>query len=289
VGIPLLSDGELIGALYIGAERPDLFERRSIDIAREITNPIAIAIRQNRLHEAVQRRTEALEQEVQKRTAELQQREQLAATGRMAARIAHEINNPLAGIKNAFRLLKDAVPADHPHAHYGSRIDKEIDRIAGILQPMFDLYRPEQEVSRTFRLDETINDVITLLEPSCRQYGVQMTTELLQLARVVHLPEGAVRQILFNLLVNAIEASPSGGVVEVKGIPQELHQQVFEPFFTTKEGTSRRGLGLGLSISKNLVEALNGRIEFRSRANQGMIFQVILPHHMPTGKERVNG
>jgi len=123
---------------------------------------------------------------------------------------------------------------------------------------------------------------------------------------VVNLPEGEVRQVLFNLLVNAIEASPQGGNVEVqvefheehvkievsdqgKGIPQALQSQVFEPFFTTKDGTSRRGLGLGLSISKSLVEAMNGRIEFRSRPETGMIFQVFLPHRLPQQEDKTCG
>jgi signal transduction histidine kinase len=306
LGIPLFAQDELIGALYICANNAQGFESQELKTAETVMTLVAIAMQQHRLHEHVRQRTQKLEQEVLARTAELRERDKLAATGRMAARIAHEVNNPLAGIKNAFRLIKGAVPINHPHVQYVSRIDKEIDRIAVIIQQMFDLYRPEQEAPRTFRFDVALQDIVALLEPSCRQHGVQITLKMQPSVVVASLPEGEVRQVFFNLLVNAIEASPQGGNVEVqvesheehvkievtdqgKGIPQAIQSQVFEPFFTTKDGTLRRGLGLGLSISKSLVEAMNGRIEFRSRPEAGMIFQVLLPHRVPRQEDKTCG
>jgi signal transduction histidine kinase len=306
LGVPLFTQDDLIGVLYIGANNAQEFESHEVKIAEEVATLVAIAMQQRWLHERVRQRAQQLEQEVLARTSELREREKLAATGRMAARIAHEINNPLAGIKNAFRLIKGAVPIDHPHVQYVSRIDKEIDRIAVIVQQIFDLYRPELETPRTFRFDAAIQDIVALLESSCRQYGVRISLQMQPRAAVLNLPEGAVRQVLFNLLVNAIEASPQGGNVEVqvefhdeyvkievsdqgKGIPQAIQSQIFEPFFTTKDGTSRRGLGLGLSISKSLVEAMNGRIEFRSRPEAGMSFQVLLPPRLPRQEDKTCG
>ena len=222
-----------------------------------------------------------------------QAREKFAAMGRIAARVAHEINNPLAGIKNAFRLIKKAIPQEHPSFQFTHLIDKEIDRIAAIVRHMYDLYRPGQEKAKIFRFDAVIHDIIRLLEKNCDQHKVCIILEPLQFSVPIKLPEGAVRQILFNLLVNAIDASPEEGVVEVsvhlhpervlvsvadhgKGILQEVQEQIFEPFFTTKEeGAS--GLGLGLSISKDLVEAMGGSLSFQSRAEQGTVFQVFLP------------
>jgi PAS domain S-box-containing protein len=305
-GIPLFAQDELVGVLYVCADNTQEFESQEVKIAEEVMTLVAIAMQQHRLHERMRQRAQQLEQEVLARTSELREREKLATTGRMAARIAHEVNNPLAGIKNAFRLIKGAVPIDHPHVQYVSRIDKEIDRIAVIIQQMFDLYRPEQEAPCAFRFDVAIQDIVALLEPSCRQYEVQIALKMRPPDVVVNLPEGAVRQVLFNLLVNAIEASPQGGNVEVqvesheehlkievidqgKGIPQAIQSQVFEPFFTTKDGALRRGLGLGLSISKSLVEAMHGRIEFRSQPETGMIFHVLLPHRLPRQEDQLCG
>lgn len=223
-----------------------------------------------------------------------QESEKLAATGRMAARVAHEINNPLAGIKNSFLLIKDVVPQDHCSYEYVGRIEKEISRIARIVRQMLDLYRTEREVVYPFRIDETISDVVALLEANCRQYGVTLSIEESTTPLRMLLPETSVRQILFNLLTNAIEASLRGGVVKVAtkaterdliltvsdqgiGISEDVRTRIFEPFFTTKNEHPGVGLGLGLSISRSLIEAMKGTLSFQSQLGQGTVFKVILP------------
>lgn len=241
----------------------------------------------------VQKRTERSLQQSQRIQAEA---EKLAATGRMAARIAHEINNPLAGIKNSFILIKKAVPPDHPRYEFVSLIEKEIDRIAQIVRQMYDLHRPKQDVEREICVADMIQDVIVMLQPVCKRHRVLIGVEMPDRWLVTYLPEGSVRQILYNLLTNAIEASPHGGIVKIsvqrtetalsirvadrgEGIPLDLQTQVFEPFFTTKERAAISGLGLGLSICKGIVEALGGSIEFQSERGQGSVFCVKLPQH----------
>lgn len=257
---------------------------------------------QKRAEEQVRRYSEELENELRRRTKRIRELERqrmavekLAAAGRMAARIAHEINNPLAGIKNAFALVKNAIPRNHPYFEYGDLIENEIDRIARIVHQMFDLYRPEQEFPRVFKVSETIVDVVALLEPSCRKEKVKILVDPGESPPVVHLPEGHLRQVLFNILQNAIEASPSGGQVKCsvsleaedrlcisvedkgKGIPESVGAQIYEPFFTTKTGPSKRGLGLGLSTSRSLVIAMGGSLEFQSQPGRGTLFRIILP------------
>lgn len=243
-----------------------------------------------KLEEIVEERTRHI-QELDRRQA---QNEKLAATGMMAARIAHEINNPLAGIKNSFLLIKDAIPKDHCYYQYTGRIGKEIDRITAIIREMFNLYRPDQKVVSDFPIRETIRDVVTLVETGCRKHGVSVEIDMGDAPLRVTLPESPFRQILYNLLRNAIDASPrgemvgvtamvSGGVLVItvsdrgNGIPQEIQPLIFEPFFSTKSDPHRMNLGLGLAVSKNLAETIGGAIDFKSETGQGTVFRVTLP------------
>jgi PAS domain S-box-containing protein len=245
--------------------------------------------------------SEALEALVRERTARIQvlerqrlEGEKLAATGRMSARIAHEINNPLAGIKNSFRLVRAAIPAAHPDAPYADRIDREIDRIANIVRQMYDLYRPERERPRRFQLAEALRDVVLLLEQNWLRAGISIDWSCRPEGLEVELAAMSLRQVLFNLLANAIEASPRGGRIAVKaeleggevlievldqgnGIPEWAVDQIFEPFFTTKHTKDGSGLGLGLSVSRGLVEAMGGTLGFVSSPGHGTTFTIRVP------------
>lgn len=220
--------------------------------------------------------------------------EKLAATGRMAARIAHEINNPLGGIQAAFRLVSGAVPAEHRYHHYVGKIEREIDRISRIMRQMLELHKPHVEAPKAFRPDVTIAEVLALLKPQFLERHVEFKPDLARAAKISTLPENMLRQILYNVILNAMEASPQGGLILVsaqtdeqnleiavadhgEGIPEEIKTQMFEPFFTTKSNGSTGGLGLGLSICKNLVEAMNGAITFDSTPGEGTICRVSIP------------
>ncbi len=226
--------------------------------------------------------------------------ERLAATGRLAARVAHEINNPLAGIKNAFRLLKDAVPEEHPHHKYVGRIDKEISHIADIVRQVFELHRENQETIRDVSVGKTIEEVVGMLEPACRQHEVTITMGDCTPPVVASLPEGSLRQILYNLLANAIEASPAGSNVKIQvqrsenslgvrvsdqgqGIPEELRFSIFEPFFSTKSNLGQPGLGLGLFISRRIAERLCGSLDYQSEPGKGCVFDLVLPIRLAKG------
>jgi two-component system sporulation sensor kinase C len=220
--------------------------------------------------------------------------DKLAAEGRMAARVAHEINNPLAGIKSAFQLVKKAVPKQHPRYEYVGRIEKEIDRIAAIVRQMLDLHRAEREPSFTISIDDTLGDVIAMLEPVIEKQGIAVEIERINTTATVNLPENALRQILYTILINAIEASPKKSMVRVQatetdgqlkisvsdqgpGISKKIRNRVFEPFFTTKGKEATGGLGLGLPIAKSIATALGGNLDFKSPPQQGCTFTITLP------------
>ncbi|MCD6333974.1 MAG: hypothetical protein J7M27_01405 [Candidatus Latescibacteria bacterium] len=300
--------GRLLGVLAVLSARDVVIDEEEKGLLKEVAWDIAIGLHNTELEkgrlraeEQIRRYNEELEELVHERMARIQElerqqveNEKLAAAGRMAARIAHEINNPLAGIKNSFLLIKDAISEDYPYYEYVGRIEKEIDRIARIVRQMFDLYRPDREESREFPVDEAIRDVVALLEASRREYKATLEVDTGDASALVVMPEALLRQILYNVLQNAIEASPPGGVVRIavalaedvltltisdrgSGIPEEVGHRIFEPFFTTKSGLTTGGLGLGLSVSKNIVESLGGSLDFESAAGQGTVFNITLP------------
>ncbi len=235
----------------------------------------------------------------------LRESEKLAAAGRLAARIAHEINNPLAGIKNSFALVKDAVPQDHRYYDYVGRIDNEIMRVSRIVRQMFDLYRPELESANKFRLGDIIGDIVALIEVANTGQSANIEVDIKDESTVVTLAEGLLRQTLFNVIQNAIEASEPGKTIKVSagisdelltvkvtdhgsGITAEVRDRIFEPFFTTKKDYTGSGLGLGLAVCKSSVEAMAGDITVESGPNTGTVFSITIPLNTKEGR-RKNG
>ncbi len=225
----------------------------------------------------------------------------LAATGRLAAQVAHEINNPLGGIKNSFLLIKDAIPPDHPNFEFVRRIDTEIDRIAQIVRQMYQLHLPHAKADCNVDVPKVVRDVTAMLQAKSDQRDVRLETVVEQPKITLVAPAGALQQILYNLLANAIEASLPGSAVRINassssfasdadvlkvtvsdqgdGIPAETQARIFEPFFTTKTDNDNRqgGLGLGLSVAQEMAHAMDGSLECQSEPGQGTTFQLLLP------------
>ncbi|MEZ4585918.1 MAG: ATP-binding protein [Gemmatimonadales bacterium] len=225
----------------------------------------------------------------------LQEVSTLTTMGRLAARVAHEINNPLAGIQSAFMLVKDSVPAEHPHHRYVASIEREIGRIAGVTRQLYETYRPETESTPEASVATLVTDGATLLEQLNKRTGIRISVALDGVPAVVPLPSAMIRQIVFNLVQNAIDASPEGAVVSVRatavddrltivvrdsgpGVPDAIKQRIFEPFFSTKQrSTETGGMGLGLSLVHRSVTAVGGRITVRDADGGGAEFVVELP------------
>ncbi len=301
--VPMQSRRALRGALLVaavpGEERswtPNMIPL--LQFASEVIyNAVERRAGESRLrHEsyAFERLAQSREFRIRELERQRAEAEKLAATGRMATRIAHEINNPLAGIKNSFLLIKDAVARDHPYFEYVGRIEREINRIAGIVREMLDLYRPETEAPRHFSAREAVEDVVALLAAEGHHGRKRIHVSLPPGPVEVRLSRGAFVQVLYNLLSNGVDAAPPGTEVHLgvrlaaermhvrvldrgPGIRGDVGARMFEPFFTTKSDSSGRGMGLGLSISRTLVDAMGGYLRFRSRAGRGTIFHVILP------------
>ncbi len=252
----------------------------------------------------LRRYSEGLEQMVAERTAQVQalearrmQMEKLAALGQLAAGVAHEINNPLAGIKNSFLLLKDAVPPGHPRHQYLALIDREIARIVGIVRRLYELYKPTPPEPAAIDLRAAIEDVRETVSRYLAERQVSLRVEMPDQLERCFLPPQEMHQVLCNLVQNAAHASPIGGTVTVRivrrsdtleirvadkgiGIAPDVLPHIFDPFFTTKQDdrVEHHGhMGLGLSVSRSLVEAMGGRITVDSRIGEGSVFTIHLP------------
>ncbi len=243
-----------------------------------------------------------LEHRVQERTARIQelesqrsQAEKLAALGHLAVGIAHEVNNPLAGITNAFHLVKQGINPDHRHYRFVELIDREIRRLATIVKNMYTLYQgiPAGDREPT-DIRALLQDLTALLGHKLSSKRIRFRTQVETARQRVDVSRSDLLQVLLNLVQNAIDASGADSEVVLSiveqdgelrwsvidhgtGIAPHVLPHVFEPFFTTKAGSRWQGLGLGLSVSRGLVQAMGGRIDIETSLQGGSTFTVVHP------------
>jgi signal transduction histidine kinase len=234
------------------------------------------------------RRVEQLK--VERRMLEI---EKFAATGRLAATIAHEVNNPMEAIKNAIYLLASAIPENASPVY--NILKSETERVARIVRQMLGLYRNTEQV-KPVNVNTIIEDTLLLLNRQLQRANVEVQTELEVLPDAV-IAADQIRQVLSNLVINARDAMPNGGKLRIRsrhipgyddlhgwvriliadtgsGIPREMIRSIFEPFVTTK---GERGTGLGLWIVKGIIQNHAGKLSVKSRVGHGTTFKIDLP------------
>jgi signal transduction histidine kinase len=220
--------------------------------------------------------------------------DQLASLGQLAAGLAHEIKNPLAGIQGALEVLHDDSAEPETVRIYEEMLG-ELKRVNAIIYRLLEAGRPAPLRLAQTDLAKLLDETSELLRPSLKRRQVELVTEAAANLPQVRIDAGRIRQTLVNLIQNAAEAMPeSGGRIAVRasgfpaekavviavedngpGIAPDHLARIFEPFFTTKF----TGTGLGLAISKSLVEKHGGRIEVTSEVGRGTSFLLILPDH----------
>lgn len=224
--------------------------------------------------------------------------ERLAAMGRLAGIIAHEINNPLEAISNAFYLLRDHPSLDEEARYYAQLAGQELTRLAHITKQTLSFYRESQQ-STEVCLSEVLDSVLELQSRRLQLNGIALdkrfrTTGIIQGFSV------ELRQVFLNIIGNAVQAMPEGGRLRIRlsqsserqsgregirvsicdtgvGIRPRDAKRIFEPFFSTKQA---KGTGLGLWISKGIIQKYNGSIRFRSmrlNGSYGTCFSVFIP------------
>ena len=263
-----------------------------------------------------QARDKLLWEEERARQAEFRERmeqqmivtERLASVGVMASGVAHEINNPLAIIQEAAgwigNLLGKAEMADMPRKEDFEKalekIFKSVERAKKITHQLLGFVRKTESISKEVHLEEFVGEVISLVEREAKDRNVRLLADVQPQCAALWTDPNPLRQVLLNLATNAIHACGREGEVMIRarqkehetilsvrdegqGIPKEDLYRIFEPFFTTK--SPDQGTGLGLFVSRNMVEKLGGKLEVESQLGRGSTFWVKLPQRPDIPRE----
>jgi len=230
---------------------------------------------------------------------QLIQTEKLTSLGLLAAGVAHEVNTPLAVISNYVQLLAKQLPAGDPRQGLIEKIVKQTFRASDIVNNMLNFSRTGAAEFREVNLNQLVEETLSLVSHPFRTSQVQVIQTLQDDLPPVLGSGNRLQQVFLNLFLNARDAMPSGGMLEVRtscsngsveievsdsgqGIPREHLSRIFDPFFTTKSAS--RGTGLGLSVSYGIIKEHGGKVEVRSTPGKGTSFHL----EFPTARKEVH-
>lgn len=218
------------------------------------------------------------------------QSEKMAAAGRLTASIAHEVNNPLQSVQNCLHLAgREDLPADK-RKEYFDLARSELERLMLTVQRMLEFYRPDAASTEKVNLGEALDRVLALMSKQLSERRIDLIVEVSSQLPPVQAVNSQIQQIFINLILNAMDAMPEGGKLEIHaqpvrrgveitfqdsgpGISPEQQANIFEPFFSTKSS----GTGLGLTVSYNIVTAHGGSLEVVPGRGPGACFRLFLP------------
>jgi len=278
---PIFVNRKLTGILSLGRARRGLpIASDSLDQLMIVANEIGSAVEKSKIIE------EKLQLE-----RKMYENEKLSSLGRLSTSVAHEVKNPLSSIKTIVQVMREDLRKNDPLQEDLAIIVNEIDRLTKVVNQLLQFAKPSREVKAHVKIGEVINSTLVVLNHEAKQNNIvthfQIPNDLPSLAT----DEGAMKEVFFNLLHNAIQAMPTGGKISIDahylhnnhaiqvtiadtgpGIPQESSQKIFEPFYTTKQ----TGTGLGLSIVKKKLEDMDATIHVESNGN-GASFIINFP------------
>ena len=294
VTIPLIAKNEVIGVLLAdNAYSGNKITEESIEVLSMFASTAALAIENANMLQVLEENLNELKQayvELEKTHDMLIQHEKLAAIGEMSARVAHEIKNPLATIGG----FAESIPRKYDDRERTIRnaniIVEEVRRLENILSNILDFTRAGMPQKNLYDVNELIKETVRIMEVHAQLNNVLFVLEFAEEKIETELDKAQIKQVLINVIHNAINAMPEGGVVEIKtercddtvqviirdtgtGIPEEFIDIVFDPFFTTHVN----GTGLGLPISQKIIQNHNGKFEIKSKENEGTTVSIQLP------------
>ena len=256
-----------------------------------LTGMLADHERTQRAHaEETARKLSEVYGQLQASFEQLRRADRLSALGELSAGLAHEIRNPLGSVEGAVQILRRPELPTDTRNEFGNLAQKEINRLKGLLTDFLDFARPQTPKRVPTEPGELLEAVGKLAAETARMSGIQVRVESLASVSTVLVDPEQMKQVLLNLVINAIQAMPTGGeivlraartlesiILEVQdegvGIPPEDLERVFNPFVTTRPD----GTGLGLSIAYQIVSQHRGHIAARRNPGSGMTFTVTLP------------
>jgi signal transduction histidine kinase/FixJ family two-component response regulator len=220
----------------------------------------------------------------------LLQAEKMAAAGRLSASIAHEVNNPLQAVQNCLHLAGREDLSEEKRKEYFDLARTELERLILTVRRMLDFYRPGTSSLEKVDLAEMLQYILNLMSKQLSESNVKVIVDFLGTIPTIKAVGSQMQQVFINLILNAVDAMPDGGVLNIKtrllkggveimfqdqgnGIPIEKQANIFEPFFSTKDG----GTGLGLTVSYNIITAHGGTLELIPERGPGACFRIFLP------------
>jgi len=257
-----------------------------------------LAIHNAFMYQELKTFSQQMEEKIQKTTADLRKTEaqlirseKLAALGQLAAGIAHEIRNPLTSINILIHSLTENLPSGTSHKEDLQVIEEEIHRINEIVDQFLRFAKPAPPLLEKGDVISIFEETLQLLRPQIEKQRIIVQKEFQPLLPIL-MDREQMKQVILNLLLNAVQAMPKGGYLALKGhipeddrwiklsiqdsgvgIPGEDMNKLFDPFFSTKEG----GIGLGLSIAHRIIDQHHGKIEVESAPGKGTLFTLWLP------------
>ncbi len=301
VAVPLHAEGKPMGLLLAdNAITGKSVEDEDVGILELLGIQAALAIERAQLSGELETQIASLEtatRQVRENHERLLRAERLSAVGQMAARVAHEIRNPLVAIGGFARLLLREAPAAGPMQESIQIIASEVRRLETILREVLDFSKPTPPRLGKVDLVRLGREAVDLLRWEVREAAVETRFDADPDLPEIRADRDQVFQALLNVVQNAIHAMPAGGVLALHtrkrpgwlemavrdtgpGIPEEARSRIFEPFFTTKS----TGSGLGLTIAQNILREHGGEIQVDSREGEGTTFYLRLPAAEETGR-----
>ncbi len=295
--VPLIIKDHVIGAVELFNKVDGEFTAEDLELLSSMGATMAIAVENARLYTELSEFTRELESSQD----QLIRAERLAATGKLAASLAHEINNPLQAIHNCLHLTISR-PSLSPskRREYLSMAQEEVERLTDLVQRILDFYRPSRESPAPVDIRLILDDVLSLAAKRLEHAKILVHKNATSPLPPVKGMRNLLKQVLLNIIINAIEAMPAGGDLYIdtawdakrgevsisftdtgEGIPITELANIFDPFYTTKA----KGTGLGLSISHGIIERHGGKIDVRSELGKGSTFSIRLPTESEGAKD----